>query len=142
MVAVEGIAIAIIAVASIAGMYVVMSSNYDVLEVFNTIAREERESGQEDVDLNIERRSDGSDKVYIKNKSPTPVKITEMRILDDDGNLVRTCQVDVSFSGGEKRDIADLVKPISKSGNYSFVANAADTKLNTAIHTCIDDFDG
>ena len=135
MVVVEGIAIAIIAVASIAGMYVVMSSNYDVLEVFNTIAREERESGQEDVDLNINK--DG--KVYIKNKSPTPVKITEMRILDDDGNLVRTCQVDVSFSGGKETLIADIA---SSGGGYSFTANTTDPALKSAIQDCIDDFDG
>ena len=135
MVAVEGIAIAIIAVASIAGMYIVMSSNYDVLEVFNTIAREERESGQEDVDLNINK--DG--KVYIKNKSPTPVKIVEMRILDDDGNLVRTCQVDVSFSGGKETLIADIA---SSGSGYSFTANTTDPVLNNAIYDCIDDFDG
>ena len=53
-------------------------------------------------DLNVNDKGN----VYIKNKSPTPVKIVEMRILDKDGNLVKMCRVDVSFAGGKEIPIA------------------------------------
>ena len=105
MVAIEGIFLVVLSVSIIVGMSVMMTSQYEIMDTFNIITQSQRESGQEDVDLNINK--DG--KVYIKNKSPTPVKIVEMRILDDDGNLVRTCNVDVSFSGGEKTEIADII---------------------------------
>ena len=83
-------------------MTVIVSSQYDVIETFTSIANERRESSQEDVEFNIDRNHD----VYIKNKSPTPVKVVEMRILDNDGNLVSTCPTDITFSGGEREDIA------------------------------------
>lgn len=134
MVAIEGIFLVVLSVSIIVGMSVMMTSQYEIMDTFNIITQSQRESGQEDVDLNINK--DG--KVYIKNKSPTPVKIVEMRILDDDGNLVRTCNVDVSFSGGEKTEIADI---IFTSGGYNFTTNTADPNLQSAINDCITNFD-
>ena len=136
MVAIEGIFLVVLSVSIIVGMSVMMTSQYEIMDTFNTITQSQRESGQEDVDLNINKNG----KVYIKNKSPTPVKIVEMRILDDDGNLVRTCNVDVSFSGGKETLIADIV--LQASGDYVFNPNSTDAALQGNITACITNFDG
>ena len=134
---VEGIFIAVVVIVGIASLYMVMGSQYKIIDTFNSITREERESGQEDVDLNINDKG----KVYIKNKSPTPVKIVEMRILDKDGNLVITCPVDVSFSGGKEIPIADIVH---QGINSTFTTNISDPLIDSnavaEITKCMDDF--
>ena len=56
MVAVEGIMIAVIAVVAISGTYVVMTSQYEIIDTFNSITQEQRESGQEDVDLQLAQK--------------------------------------------------------------------------------------
>ena len=127
---VEGIFIAVVVIVGIASFYIITTSQYAMIDTFNSITREERESGQEDVDLNI----DEDYKVYIKNKSPTPVRIVEMRILDDVGNLVITCPVDVPFSGGEKEFIAGF-----NPNNNTITPNSA---WSTRIHDCMSNFDG
>ena len=77
-------------------MFIVIGSQYEVIDTFNFTTLNRRESVQEDANLNI---SD-NDEVYIRDKFPTPVKIVEMRVLDKDENPVASCPTDVSFSGG------------------------------------------
>ena len=128
---VEGIFIAVVVIIGIASFYIITTSQYAMVDTFNSITREERESGQEDVDLNINKNGE----VYIKNKSPTPVRIVEMRILDDNGNLVTTCPVDVSFSGGNEEVIADF-DPITEN------ITSSNSPLFGPIQTCMAEFDG
>ena len=130
MAMVEGLLIAALVISVVVMMSLVMSSHYDVIETFNSLVSVQRESSQEDVDLNIDENGN----VYIKNKSPTPVKIVEMRVLNDDGTIRLTCIMDETFSGGEKLDIANFIP-----SNETISAN------NTAIAgigNCTSSFDG
>lgn len=130
MVALEGIFLMVLAVAIVGTLFVTVSKQYDVIETFNSIVNEQRESSQEDVELNIDKNGN----VYIKNKSPTPVKIVEMRVLNDDGTIRLACTMDETFSGGKKLDIANFIP-----SNETISAN------NTAIAgigNCTSSFDG
>ena len=128
MAAIEGIMIVVVAVAVIAGIYSIMVSNYEVIDTFNSITQNQRESVQEDVELNIDKNG----QIYIKNKSPTPVKIVEMRVLNDDGTVRTACTMDETFSGGEKLDIASFIP------STSTIINATSTEISG----CTSQFDG
>ena len=125
MVAIEGLFVVAIAVVIIAGMLSVSSTQYEIIDTFSSLSRVQLETLQEDVDLNI----DSSGQIYIKNKSPTPVRIVEMRVLNDNGELVALCKVDMSFSGGELENIAN------------FTVNGSTTNM-ADINNCITNFDG
>ena len=130
MAVVEGLFVVTIAIVVIAGMLSVSSTQYDIIDTFSSLSRVQLETSQEDVDLNI----DSSGQIYIKNKSPTSVRIVEMRVLNDAGELVALCPVDMSFSGGEAENIANF----AVNGSTAIVGST----YEQAIRTCVSGFDG
>ena len=93
---VSGIAIIVLVVSGVVVLFVIMQENANVADSAVDVVDHSTKRGQEAVDFTW----DGTD-VSLHNKGPD-IKILEYRVLDDDGTVLRICDVEQEIGASKQ----------------------------------------
>ena len=143
MAAVEGIFIALLAIVVIGAILYISGTQYDIIDVFTDISLIQHDSGQEDIDIDITVTENLTSAIFIKNKSPIPVSIIEVRVIDDNGDVLEVCDVSgvsgFELGSGQKTTIGNATLGNVTITNATItVGNLTLTGYSNSVQDCLD----